>query len=615
MAVFPDRIVLKNSTDTQAQIIAAIEEGGTNEIGQGEIVLGLRAGDTGIYAKDETGTIVSLGGGGGSGGGGVTSIIPGGGISIDQPTGDVTITATGTSAGVSAIYAGTGIAISSSTGNVTISATGGGGGGGGDATLNLVEVIFSTTDGKADSTEFGSSGIFAQGAADEDVWITVYPTDEARTADSTRAYGVAPAEFSGVLGEWTFNATDFYELTPTTAYYNGDFPAASKLYFAVRDTSGAPADSAQVFLSAYANVMTESDGGGSGGAVSSVNGKIGAVVLGVDDLIPSVPTDGSLLQFNQASNEWECAGGADSSGGSLYRTYALTENPMLGPTTAYPGLTELLVDGWVEIQGYANTDDGGIKWTAPQSWRDAAQGVRFLSGQTSPYDGGEFFCNTNGGCGWDNFGSQTPGRSGIAINDASTIDLYVCHKSADMKGKLAGYKETVDGDGVRYLHVRQSFLDPYNGAGSWVVETVFSSEGCVIVKYGDSPTTSGSIPDDAVNALDHGIVIKDSFSQTSGKNPVLSGSTLGGFPGLTPAGNYVFETYADPGPAQLKVKVQDLLDVVVTGSSIADGSVLVYDGTAEQWNPSTDSISRGALLSAVAASADFADFKSRIAAL
>ena len=62
MAVFPDRLVLKNSSDSQAQIIAAIQEGGADEINQGEIVLGLTPGQTKIYTKDAAGTIVSLGG-------------------------------------------------------------------------------------------------------------------------------------------------------------------------------------------------------------------------------------------------------------------------------------------------------------------------------------------------------------------------------------------------------------------------------------------------------------------------------------------------------------------------------------------------------------------------
>ena len=61
MAVFPDRIVLKNSTDAQATIEAAIETGGTDEITQGELVIGLESGLARFYTKDADGNIVTLG--------------------------------------------------------------------------------------------------------------------------------------------------------------------------------------------------------------------------------------------------------------------------------------------------------------------------------------------------------------------------------------------------------------------------------------------------------------------------------------------------------------------------------------------------------------------------
>jgi len=58
VAVFPDRIVLKNSTDTEAEIRAAISAGGLDQIGQGELVLGLETGDTKIYTIDAEGNVI-----------------------------------------------------------------------------------------------------------------------------------------------------------------------------------------------------------------------------------------------------------------------------------------------------------------------------------------------------------------------------------------------------------------------------------------------------------------------------------------------------------------------------------------------------------------------------
>jgi hypothetical protein len=65
VAVFPDRIILKNSTDVRATIEAAIESGGTDEIQQGEIVIGREAGSAKLYTVDSVGDIVTISGGGG----------------------------------------------------------------------------------------------------------------------------------------------------------------------------------------------------------------------------------------------------------------------------------------------------------------------------------------------------------------------------------------------------------------------------------------------------------------------------------------------------------------------------------------------------------------------
>ena len=89
MAVFPDRIVLKNSTDGEAAIIAAIETGGTDAITQGEIVLGLSDGAAALFTKDALGAIVAISGSGGDGGSGGLAFWGGGdfttGVSDGEP--------------------------------------------------------------------------------------------------------------------------------------------------------------------------------------------------------------------------------------------------------------------------------------------------------------------------------------------------------------------------------------------------------------------------------------------------------------------------------------------------------------------------------------------------
>jgi len=61
MAVFPDRIVLKNSEETRAEIEAQIGTTGDSAITQGEIVIGVNDNDVRLYTKSANGDIVSLG--------------------------------------------------------------------------------------------------------------------------------------------------------------------------------------------------------------------------------------------------------------------------------------------------------------------------------------------------------------------------------------------------------------------------------------------------------------------------------------------------------------------------------------------------------------------------
>ena len=69
MAVFPDRIVLKNTTDAEATVVTAIESGGTDEITQGELVVGREQGQVKLYALDAAGDVRVISGGGSGGGG------------------------------------------------------------------------------------------------------------------------------------------------------------------------------------------------------------------------------------------------------------------------------------------------------------------------------------------------------------------------------------------------------------------------------------------------------------------------------------------------------------------------------------------------------------------
>ena len=156
-----------------------------------------------------------------------------------------------TPGGVTSIIAGTGISVDQATGDVTITATGGGGGG-----LSGVGVATRASDsGTAASsaltlTNLGSSGQLHTISTDLDAWVVFYGSAADRTADAGRGYGTDPTAGSGVLAEAYVTTAGAVLFTPGTMYMNNDTTETSAVYLAVRDQAGA-AVNATLTVSAY----------------------------------------------------------------------------------------------------------------------------------------------------------------------------------------------------------------------------------------------------------------------------------------------------------------------------------------------------------------------------
>jgi hypothetical protein len=312
MAVFPDRIVLKNSTDSDASIRTQIGSGGTDEINQGEVVVGLGSNFATFYTKDNANNIVTIGS--------ATPPIADLGDLLDvdvtgvanndilrynstsgewSPSyeletvwfadGDI---AYGTTTGTQRLGIGNLNEVLTVTGSPALPswqplpsssiddltdvdtttlaptlgqalvwdntnwvpgtvATQGGGGGSGTGALESAIEVQTASSGVAEFTNIGASGIFAKIESNLDAWVVFYPTAAARTADASRVFGVDPLPGSGVLAEFSLTATTEVLASPGTTYFNADTVGEEKIYAAVRTTGGIAVNAA-VTVTVYA---------------------------------------------------------------------------------------------------------------------------------------------------------------------------------------------------------------------------------------------------------------------------------------------------------------------------------------------------------------------------
>jgi hypothetical protein len=260
VAVYPDRVILKNSTDAQAAIESAIGSGGTDAIVYGEIVIGRESGGVKLYTLDSTGAVVVIGGEA---------------AALDGLT-DVDLSTTPPVNGNVLLYNGTewvpGTA--STVGSLdgltdvdtsTVAPTNGQvlewdginwvpgdqTGGGGAVQTAFVTEAQTASGGAATFVGIGKSGQLVQVTSSLDAWIVLYPTAAARTADAGRAFGTDPSPGSGVLAEFYITAGGTVLATPGTVYFNNDATKVNAVYAAVRNQAGTSVNS-EVTLECYA---------------------------------------------------------------------------------------------------------------------------------------------------------------------------------------------------------------------------------------------------------------------------------------------------------------------------------------------------------------------------
>lgn len=120
---------------------------------------------------------------------------------------------------------------------------------GGNIGFYSTESQFATA-GICQFSSIGASGILQKIFASSDAWVVLYSSSVARTEDSSRSYGVTPADGSGVLAEYNLTGGLETLASPGTSYFNSDSIPLNAIYAAVRTLAGVNLETT-VTLSVY----------------------------------------------------------------------------------------------------------------------------------------------------------------------------------------------------------------------------------------------------------------------------------------------------------------------------------------------------------------------------
>ena len=642
MAVFPDRIVLKNSTDDEATIISEIETGGVSAITQGEVVLGLADGAATLYTKDSVGDIVSISGSGG--GGGVTSIIAGSGISVDQATGDVTVTATGGGGGaVDSVNGETGVV---SLGIQDMD----------DFELGQIPPGTPAYTGYWDTKTAGGAGVYPE---DQGEWFSLTGTGDAGNGLETlsilmlddldkdgNSFATLWAEIDATPADYSLRYTDTNGINGpfqilglsqqaegraaiywALGDYPGDSPAGEIYVEFIDNTSAVDIPLAEGDILQW-NEATQKFNpaqlSGGGGAVDSVNGETGVVTLGIQDMDDySQPSEAPWPYVYSSDSDAFVSGEVsflsnvfrinftDGDGTSHFSELTGTATPFSIWVSANGEFVEATVTSTTTVSNYITLDTGSGWW--PHTFPTAGDEVA-----VSLYD---------------------PTTIEPAIADGEALQW----NETDQKFKPATLVQWIDGldDVSNYMS------PPFSSTGRWTQEIVTYAPGSIQLPASSgewslyetsSETGTFVIHEEDSDGTNHSTLLSlvvaspTSYSMRvkSSVNPLVS--TILTFSGATAlSGNRYRLTWSiasDPlnpadyntggysqsnegfshGPFSNTIEAEIDLASNLASSAPTDGQVLTWIDASNRWQPADAASGSGGGITLLADAGDVYDY-------